>query len=370
MNAAAERTRPAAPTEPDRLEGFSSPRDVERLYGHAAAQQEFADAFASGRLHHAWLIVGPEGVGKATLAYRFARMVLAGPGGGDPNDPEQPLFRKIAGLAHPNLLLLRRAWNDKTKRYGQVIGVDEVRRLRAFLGTTAGEGSWRVVIVDRADELNQNAANALLKALEEPPPRTLFLLISAAEGRLPITIRSRVRALRVSGLTETEVEAAVRDALERDEYEADAKTLGTALALCQGSVRRALELVSSQGIELYDEILAGLAALPELDGARLHRSAERLAAMSETVRLDLYLSLLLGVIERLIRFTATGEGATQAERAVAARLLSPGNLASWADAWEAISEARGEAFALNLDRSLLVLDTWFRLQALAREHPV
>ena len=199
------------------------------------------------------------------------------------------MFRKVAALSHPNLLVIRRAWNEKSKRYAQMIGVDEVRRLRAFLGTTAGEGSWRVVIVDRADELNQNAANALLKALEEPPPRTLFLLISSAEGRLPVTIRSRARTLRVSALGKEDLTEAVRAALDRDGQEVDAKTLATALALSEGSVRRALELVSSEGIELYAEIAAALAALPEIDGARLHRNVERLAGMAETERLELYL---------------------------------------------------------------------------------
>src|SRR5262249_42874074 len=154
-----------------------------------------------------------------------------------------------------------RAYNEKTKRYGQWIGVDEVRRLRAFLGNTAGESGWRVVIVDRADELNINAANALLKALEEPPPRTLFLLISAAEGRLPVTIRSRTRTLRVSVLDEDSLERAVRAALARDDIEAEAKMLQTALALSQGSVRRALELISGEGIELYGEIIDTFAAL-------------------------------------------------------------------------------------------------------------
>ena len=117
-------------------------------------------------MHHAWLLVGPEGIGKATLAYRFARSVLAEVRAElrTAIDREHPVFRKVAALSHPNLLVIRRAWNEKTKRYGQWIGVDEVRRLRAFLGNTAGEGGWRVVIVDRADELNQNAANALLKA--------------------------------------------------------------------------------------------------------------------------------------------------------------------------------------------------------------
>ncbi len=367
---AAERGRTAL-AEPDRLEGFSPPREIDRVFGHEATLREFADAFESGRMHHAWLLVGPEGIGKATLAYSLARWVLAeGDQGREAIDRDHPVFRKVAALSHPNLLLIRRSWNDKSKRYSQWIGVEEVRRLRAFLGHSAGEGAWRVIIIDRADELNQNAANALLKALEEPPARTVFLLISSAEGRLPVTIRSRARILRVTALGEADLEKAVKAALARDGHEADAETLATALALSQGSVRRALELVSSEGIELYGEIAAALAALPDLEGMRLHRTVERLAGSTDTERLDLYLALLLGLIERLIRFAATGEGATQQEQRLASGLISPANLANWAEAWEAISEARAEVFALNLDRSLLVLETWFRLQAIAREHPV
>lgn len=369
---AAERSS-AAPSEPDRLDGFSAPREVDRVFGHAAAVAEFNDAFASGRLHHAWLLVGPEGIGKATLAYHFARMALAESDQHyvrDANDREHSIFRKVAALSHPNLLLIRRSWVEKSKRYSQWIGVDEVRRLRAFLGHSAGEGGWRVVIVDRADELNQNAANALLKALEEPPPKTLFLLISSAEGRLPVTMRSRARTLRVTALGEEDLKKAVQAALERDGHEADAKTFVTALALSQGSVRRALELVSSAGIELYGDILEALGALPEIDGARLHRLVDRLAGASNSDRLDLYLSLLLGVIERLIRYAATGEGATKDEQALAKRLVSTANLAHWAEAWEAMSEAKAEAQALNLDRGLLLLETWFRLQQVARDYPV
>ena len=369
---AAERSA-AALNEPDLLDGFSAPREVDRLFGHEMAVSEFSDALHSGRMHHAWLLVGPEGVGKATLAYCFARMALAE---GDQatahnaNDRDHPVFRKVAALSHPNLLLIRRSWVEKSKRYSQWIGVEEVRRLRAFLGHSAGEQGWRVVMVDRADELNQNAANALLKALEEPPPKTLFLLISSAEGRLPVTIRSRARTLRVAALEAEDLEAAVRAALTRDGHEADAKTLATAVALSQGSVRRALELVSSAGIELYGEILDALATLPEIDGARLHRLVDRLAGAANSERLDLYLSLLLGVIERLVRFAATGEGATPDEQKLAAQLVSQTNLAQWAEAWEAMSEAKAEAQALNLDRGLLLLETWFRLQQVAREHPV
>ena len=366
MSVAAERQR-AAPVEPDRLEGFSAPREVERVFGHVAAIKEFDDALRSGRMHHAWLLTGPEGIGKATLAYHFARVVL---GEGGRHGDAGAVFRKVAALSHPNLLLLRRAYNEKTKRYGQWIGVDEVRRLRAFLGNTAGESGWRVVVVDRADELNTNAANALLKALEEPPTRTLFLLISGAEGRLPVTIRSRTRTLRLVSLSEDEVEHAVRAALARDGHKPETETLKTALALSEGSVRRALELVSGEGIEFYGKIVDTLASLPDLEGSRLHEMIEGLASASDAERLELYLSLLLGLIERLIRFGATGEGAPERERGLASRLVSRANLAAWAEAWEAISLERSEAFALNLDKSLLVLDIWFRLQRLVREHPV
>jgi len=135
-------------------------------------------------------------------------------------------------------------------------------------------------------------------------------------------------------------------------------------------VRRALELVSNGGIELYREILAGLGALPEVEGPDLHRLVDRLASAGEAERFDLYLALLLGLIERLIRFAVTGVGATAEERRLAARLFSPANLAAWAEAWEAISEEKAEAEALNLDRGILLLQSWFRLQQLAREHPV
>jgi DNA polymerase-3 subunit delta' len=371
MSAASKKPN-AGPVEPDRLESFSSPRDVDRVFGHDEAAQEFEAALRSGRLHHAWLLVGPEGIGKATLAYRLARTILAHAEAGDlvpgePADvaPDLPIFRKVAGLAHPNLLLIRRSWMEKTKRYSQVISVDEVRRLRSFLGSTAGDGAWRVVIVDRADQLNQNAANALLKALEEPPPNTLFLLVSNAEGRLPVTIRSRTRIERLAPLADEPLDAAVRAALQRDEIETDDGTLQMAMALSQGSVRRALELVTGEGIGLYNDIVATFEGLPDLDGARVQRQAEKLANVNETEQLELYLALLLGLIERLVRYGATSTGLTETEEKLARRLLTAETLPDWAEAWEAISAARAETFALNLDRGLLVLNSWFGLQELA-----
>jgi DNA polymerase-3 subunit delta' len=373
MTRAAVAKSRVAGDEPDRLEGFSAPREVDRLFGHVAARAEFEEALHGGRLHHAWLIVGPEGIGKATLAYHLAREVLA-LGGAEPGRHIQPVgaghpvFRRVAAQAHPNLLLLRRSWNERTKRYSQWIGVDEVRRLRSFLGHSAGEGSWRVVIVDRADDLNQNAANALLKALEEPPQRTVFFLVAAAEGQIPVTIRSRCRTLRVNALGDDDLKQAVAAALARDGYDIDADTLETALILSQGSARRALELVTGDGIALYRDLVTAFGKLPELDGPGLHKLAERLGAPSDTERFELFFSLLLGLLERLIRTAATGEGAIGAEGELARRLIGRNDLSAWVEAWEAIGLAKADAMGLNLDRSLLVFETFLRLQQAARAH--
>jgi DNA polymerase III subunit delta' len=368
---AVEKSRAA---EPDRLEGFSTPREVDRVFGHSAALAEFGEALASGRMHHAWLLAGPEGIGKATLAYSVARAVLAAQS--ERPDVElqaigaaDPLFRKVAALSHPNLLLIRRSWIEKTKRYSQWVGVEEVRRLRTFLGNSAGERGWRVVIVDRADELNPNAANALLKTLEEPPPQTLFLLVAGAEGRLPVTIRSRSRTLRVAPLAAENLEGAVQAALARDGYEVDEATLQTALGLSEGSVRRALELATGEGIALHGEIVALLSTLPHLDGARLHRLVERLGGAGDSETLELVVSLLLGLVERLVRSSTMGKTLDPEEQALAARLIGSGNPAHWAEAWEAIGRAQAEASTLNLDHSLFLLETFFRLQQLVRDHP-
>jgi DNA polymerase III subunit delta' len=373
MSRAIAEKRAASAEEPDRLEGFSSPREVDRLFGHDAAKAEFDEALHSGRLHHAWLLTGPEGVGKATLAYHLTRDILALGETDIGQAPvsiggENPIFRKVAALAHPNLLLIRRSWNDKAKRYSQWIGVDEVRRLRAFLGHTAGAAGWRVVIVDRADDLNQNAANALLKALEEPPLRTVFLLIATAEGRIPVTIRSRCRTLRVTALAREDLDKAVRAALERDDREVEAETLATAIELSQGSVRRALKLASGDGIALHRDIVAAFARLPEIDAQAAHKLAARLGGFGDSEQLQLFVSLLLGLMERMIRTAATGEGAIGEEGALAARLLDRRSLRQWVDAWEAIGRAKADAASLNLDRGLLVLETFYRLQQAAREH--
>ena len=212
--------------EPDRVEGAPHPRDTLHLIGQRGAEAIFLDAYAAGRLHHAWLLTGPLGVGKATLAWRIVRFLLATPenaGGGlfgdapvAPEtldiDPDHPVVRRIRAGSEGRLFVLRRAWDEDKKRLKTVITVDEVRRMRTFLHMSAADGGRRAVIVDPADEMNTAAANALLKMLEEPPHGVTFLIVSHQPSRLLPTIRSRCRELRLSVLAPGDLADAVEAA--------------------------------------------------------------------------------------------------------------------------------------------------------------
>ncbi len=198
--------------EVDRLDGCPHPRETTELFGHEAAEEAFLAAFRSGRLPHAWILGGPEGIGKATFAYRVARFVLANP---DPHSaavrqagtmavpPDHPIARKIAAQSHGGLFVLRRQWNAEKKSMPTQIPVELVRKALDFFGATAAVPGWRVCIVDSAEDLNLNGANALLKTLEEPPEKSLFLIVSHMPGRIMPTIRSRCRSLAMRPLTRT-----------------------------------------------------------------------------------------------------------------------------------------------------------------------
>src|SRR6185312_10600401 len=178
------------------------PRANPILLGHETAEATLLEAVRAGRLHHAWLITGPDGVGKATLAYRFARHLLSGRPTTDSLhlDPAHPTFRRVAAGSHADLYTVELKANTRTGRMRTQIAVEDVRGINAFMSLTPAEGGWRVAIVDGAEDLNQASANALLKILEEPPTRAMLLLTCAAPGRLPATIRSRCRRLRLSPL--------------------------------------------------------------------------------------------------------------------------------------------------------------------------
>jgi DNA polymerase-3 subunit delta' len=197
----------AEPNDSDRVPGFDHPRETFALLGQDDALRRAARALRAGRPPSAWLITGAPGVGKATLAYRIARYLLAyGATDAGPEDlsvsPDHPAARQVASLAHPGLLVLKRALNPRTGKLMTVLSVNEVRRLGDFFGMTSGAGGWRVAIIDTADDMNDNAANALLKMLEEPPANAMLLLLSNMPGRLLPTIRSRCQRLDLRPLDE------------------------------------------------------------------------------------------------------------------------------------------------------------------------
>jgi DNA polymerase-3 subunit delta' len=330
-----------------------------------------AQSFASGRLHHGWMIAGREGIGKATLAYRFARFLLAKAEERDPThkglhvDEDSVAARQVRALSHPGLLLIRRQWDPARKRFGVSIPIDEVRRLRGFLAHTADVGAWRVVIVDTADDLNPNAANALLKSLEEPPPRTVFLLLTSEPGRLLPTIRSRCRFLPLAPLSDADLHRAAAAALEAADNALAPEVLTRLEPLAEGSVRRLLELGASDSAALYERIETILSHLPRVDWTAAHLLADDLASPASEQRFETFFSLLLGLLARSIR-AAAEPGGERAEATFAAKLMPENRLVVWAETWEAIVREKAETQELNLDRRALVLGTLSRLAVAAR----
>jgi len=358
--------------EADRLLPFPHPRATRRLIGHDDVERSFAATFAAKRMHHAWLLAGPEGIGKATLAYRIARFLLAKPEERDQADlslavpDNSTAARQVLALSHPGLLLIRRTYDPKGKRFAASISVDEVRRLREFLTRTADAGSWRAVIVDAAEDLNTNAANALLKSLEEPPHRTVFLIVAAEPGRLLPTIRSRCRLLSLGALAGDDLRAAVAATLDAGGVAHPAKEDWPRLErLSAGSVRRFVQLASTGGLKLYEQVLSLVGALPRVDWAHAYALAEEAGAYGADAKIEAVFEHLLDLLSRLIRTGATGEGEA-GELELAQRLISPGTIAAWAELWETIGREKSTALALNLDRKALVIDTIMRLEAIAR----
>ena len=353
-----------------------------RLLGHETAEKTMLAAHGSGRLHHAWLMAGPRGIGKATLAWRFARFLLCGQqqgglfgsgtlGGGVAEAldvaADAPGRALVDARSHPDLFHLRRTLNPDTGRMRAEIAVDDVRELGAFMHMTPAMGQWRVAIVDSADEMNRNSANAVLKILEEPPPNAVLLIVAHAPGRLLPTIRSRCRRLALQPLADDIVVRLLGDyAPEVKEQER------AALArLAEGSIGRALELAGAGSLELYSEMVSVLATLPELDMARLHGFAERFARRGEEANAAWRsLNYLFdGWLKGLARQSALGGEAAPvvpAERGLQARLLAAASLDRWIVAWEKAAELLSGADRVNLDRKQTVLGSFLVLQSAMR----
>jgi DNA polymerase-3 subunit delta' len=327
------------------------------------------------RLHHAWLLTGPRGIGKGTLAWRFARFLLTAQEGGlfaakpDTLDVamEAPGRSLVDARSHPDLFHLRRTLNPDSGRMRGEIVVDDVRGLSEFMHMTPAMGRHRVAIIDAADEMNRNAANAVLKVLEEPPPNAVMLMVAHAPGRLLPTIRSRCRRLALQPLADAQVVQLLGEYAPNTAAEERAALAG----LAEGSIGRALELASSGSLGLYRDMVAVLASLPDLDMPRLHGFAERFARRGEEANADWrslnYLfDAWLKSLARAAAVSSESGGVVPQEKGLRARLLAAASLDRWLTASDTIAELFYKADSVNLDRKQTVLGSFLALQSAMR----
>jgi len=343
--------------EPTAQDLTIAPQQQTALIGHDQAERALRDAYLGGRLPHGWILAGPTGIGKATLAYRFARFVLTYPtpeaaraaGAGDLAVPaEHPVHAQIANAAHPDLFTVARTTDPKSGTLRAEIRAEEVRAATAFFSHTSGAGGYRVCILDRADEMNLTAANALLKVLEEPPERSLFLLVCDKPGALLSTIRSRCRIARLTPLNVEDLAAAIEAGVaDPQTFAADVRARAAEVA--GGSPGLAVRLLAGDGLALHARIEARINRLPQIDDDALIKLAEEVSARGADDHFALFARLL------------TGNIAGHARQAAAGGAANPAQATAWADAWAEISRSIHRANALNLDRKQVVLNAFVDL---------
>ncbi|MEF2551348.1 DNA polymerase III subunit delta' [Aurantimonas sp. A2-1-M11] len=342
------------PVSHDDFDGVPPPSATPALVGHRTEYGELVAAERAGRLHHAWLFQGPRGVGKATTAFAFARHLLSTRGDDRTEppafDPSDPVMRQIALGTFPGLVHLTRPPVEKGTGFRTQITVEGVRKLNRFFQATGAQASWRVAIIDPADDMNRSAANALLKILEEPPARSVFLIMNHAPGRLLPTIRSRCRTLRFDPLGNDALAAAVAAALPG----AGREEIVAAAALSEGSVRQAISLIAHGGIEIRQS-LQTLVAADRPDWNTIHSMADTLTQKGREQAYEFLIAALLSATaEASEACLDAGDGA---------------GAAALAALWQDETARLREAAAYNLDRKqalLTLFDRFYRCRATAR----
>lgn len=341
------------------------PRFTGQLFGQDVAEATLLSAVRSGRLAHGWMLAGPQGIGKATLAYRFARYLLAGmPEGLSMAVPEDsPIFRRVASMGHGDLLTIERTPNPKTGKMRKDISAEEARRLPDFFTRTAAEGGYRVAIVDAADDMNMASANALLKILEEPPARSVILVIAHAPGALLPTIRSRCRRLDLRPLDTAAMDAFFDQRLP----DLSAQERAGLLRLADGSPGQALRLQTADGMVAFNALMEVLQAIT--NSVAVHEFTDRLIRRrGEGDAFDTTVELLLWWLGRAIRVIATGEmvaPVSESEVVLLQQLrLSRANADQWLDCRHRLIALFERLDAVNLDRKQVLLTAFSAIRPL------
>jgi DNA polymerase III subunit delta' len=348
--------------ESDRFEDAPHPRESYHCFGHAETERQFILSYLSGHLPQAFIIGGPPGIGKATLAWRLARFLLANP---DPATavgearadlfvaPDHPVSRQIAAMTHPDLVLLRREWNEKDKRFFTEIRVEDIRCAIHMFQQAAGRGGYRICILDCADDLNPSSANALLKLIEEPPPRALFLIVAHRPGRMLATLSSRCQKILLKPLAAADIGRIVT-ALGPPWSAAGEAKLAAAIAREHGSIRNVLRLLDDRAIELDTNLSRMLDDLPRIDWSKVHALADRVAARNNGKDYETMLAAIDDWLDTRVLCCAQSPGANWAR------------LAPYALVWEKLGEAARETEIFNLDKRPLILSLFAELAAAAR----
>ena len=365
----------------DKISGAPHPSEATTIFGQDSAQQQFLNAFDSGRLHHAWLLSGPRGVGKATLVWKIAKFLLTTPNAPAQDGlfgamiqhvsnletpPDHPTLPRILAGSEPALCVLRRSYDEKRKRFKQNITVDDVRSLKSFFGLSAADGGARVVIIDAADDMTDSAANALLKMLEEPPKNTFLFLISHQPAALLPTLRSRCRELRLSALSHDMMQQALTQA--KIHLSEEQSSLFTRLSA--GSAGQAIRLAQLDGDTLYSALISTLQTLPSLNQSAALKLAESFAGQANSERFDLLIDLIdyiLGQAAKtsLIPLDPDQDPTPPDQKLFTTLHKGPIGARKWALLQQDISQRMRHGRAVNLDPVTLILDMFFKIEKCA-----
>jgi len=360
------------------LEVTLLPRNTHDLRGHEEGEQLFLDAFNAGKIHHAWMITGPKGIGKATLAYKMARFLLnnppedeLGPGlFGDElekapienlnTELESSANHLVTAGSNPDLMVIEKSEDPKTGKMRNNILIDDVRKINNFFHKTSTSGGWRVAIVDTADEMNRNAANAILKILEEPPKNSILIILAHAPGKLLPTIKSRCRMLPLKPLKSV----TVREILVKNYPELEDNIIDGYVSLSNGSPGYAISLIEHKGLKLYGEMLGLLSTMPNINVPLMHDFAGAITTKKSGDMFLLFSEMLSQFISRMIRHvsylnsnhTHNIKEALTEEFKLMEELGSIIPLDQWAELWEKISTKMVRTDLLNMDRKQTVID--------------